>query len=277
ESDRSNAPKTMVTKLIIVNVAIYIADFLLGAKFQNGTLTLCEFLAVPADLFSHPWDAWRLLTAAFAHAPMSSDSGLWHIAINMYMLWMLGNPVEQKYGGQEFLRLYLALAVLASCVWVLVEQLAGWSNLPPIMYGASGATTGITILFVMNFPHVRFAFPPLPAWAIGLLVVGMDVLRAMSGDDSVAYAAHLGGAFFAFLYFRSGMRLSKFSLPGSWKKIARPRPKLSIHNPEETYAELDRQADEILEKVNKNGVDSISAKERRILDDYARRMRQKHR
>ena len=56
-----------------------------------------------------------------------------------------------------------------------------------------------------------------------------------------------------------------------------PRPKLRVHDPEEHYRELDRKADEILEKVSQEGESSLTASERRILADYSRRMRQKHR
>jgi hypothetical protein len=79
-----------------------------------------------------------------------------------------------------------------------------------------------------------------------------------------------------FLYYRSGVCLSDFFRGG----ISLPRfgkPKLRIHRqgtPTKSW-QLDRRADEILAKVHKHGADSITEEERKILDDYSRRLRQK--
>jgi hypothetical protein len=60
-------------------------------------------------------------------------------------------------------------------------------------------------------------------------------------------------------------------------KNLRPRPKLRIHDPAVRYRELDEEADAVLAKVYREGEASLSAKERKILEDYSRRMQQKHR
>ena len=40
---------------------------------------------------------------------------------------------------------------------------------------------------------------------------------------------------------------------------------------------MDAQADEVLEKLHRDGEASLTPRERRVLEDYSRRMQQKHR
>jgi hypothetical protein len=48
-----------------------------------------------------------------------------------------------------------------------------------------------------------------------------------------------------------------------------------VHDPEAYYEDLDAEADQLLEKVAREGEGSLSARERRVLEAYSRRMRQK--
>ena len=54
-------------------------------------------------------------------------------------------------------------------------------------------------------------------------------------------------------------------------------PRLKVHNPQEPAEDgLESRADEILEKLHRHGEASLSARERRILEEYSRKMKQKH-
>jgi hypothetical protein len=195
--------------------------------------------------------------------------------MNMYCLWLFGRDIEQRYGAKEFLRLYLTLIAVAGAVWALFATGKGG------LVGASGGVAGIIVLFVFNFPHRKFILFPIPfqvpAWVLGIIIVGMDVVGAAGyREANVAYIAHLAGAAAGFLYFRAGIRLTQFSPSFKFRSPFSSRPKLKVHNPKSRQAKLDRQADEILQKVHEHGADSITAAERKILDEYSRRMRQKY-
>ncbi len=90
--------------------------------------------------------------------------------------------------------------------------------------------------------------------------------------DYVAHAAHLGGALFGFIYYKTGWTL--FSLfPGNVLKrgLGQRRPKLKLHSPEQDDESLSRRVDEILEKISREGEASLSKDERRVLEDASRR------
>jgi len=273
--------RSMVINLIIINVAIAILD-VFTPEVGNRSHWLTEAMACPSNLFSQPWNVWKLLTAGFAHQSLSAPGGIWHVAWNMYALWLFGRAVESVYGSREFLRIYLAFLVGSNLIWVLAHGLTAASAEPQVYYlvGASGATTAITILFVLHFPHQKFLllfFPmPIPAWVLGIIIVGADLLGAAGlHGDNIAFAAHLGGAGLAVLYFRSGIRLTQWFQGWRWPSW-QGRPRLRVHREPRVTEDLERKADAILEKINKLGADSISAEERRILNDYSRKMRQKH-
>jgi membrane associated rhomboid family serine protease len=272
---RFSGGRSIVTTLVIINFVVFVLDYL-SPRMPDGTHWLSDTLALKSDLFTHPWNFWQLLTAGFVHSSFDSSRYL-HIFVNMLALWMLGRDVEQKYGGQEFLRIYLSLLVLSSLAWVTLASASGTNA---SLVGASGGVTGIVMLFILNYPKRSLMIIPfpfaIPAWVVGVLLIGQDLLGAIGQrDNSVAYVAHLAGAAFAFLYFQSGICLGS-CFPFTWQiRLPRRSARLKTFDPDSRYENLDALADRILEKVHQYGAESISDEERRILDDYSRRMRQK--
>jgi membrane associated rhomboid family serine protease len=231
-----------------------------------------EYCKLRPDLFRHPWDAWQLLTAGFIH-----DRGIWHILINMLVLFFFGQEVERVYGRWEFLRIYLSLIVLSSLAWVVSQTIQGQVTAP--MLGASGAVMGILILYVLHFPKrliYIWGVIPLPAWAAAALYVGNDLLgftrpRPAEGPF-VAYETHLAGAMFAFLYFKSGINLGRLMPAGMKLPRLGLKPQLRVHDPSNDVAgSLDQRVDTILDKVAREGIESLSDAERKLLEDASRR------
>ena len=142
------------------------------------------------------------------------------------------------------------------------------------------------MIFALNFPNQKFyliPFPfPVPAWLLGCFIIGMDAFGVAGvGSERIAYTAHLGGALFGLAYYFSGIRLtggsnaSGYSAGGGWKLPSFGKKKLKIFDPEKRDADLDRRADAVLEKMHREGADSLTAKERKVLDAYSRRVRDK--
>lgn len=262
---------TMVTKIIVVTAVIYLINGFLS-------MDLMQAMASSAgDLFK-PWLWWRFLTSGFAHAP----DDIRHILFNMAGLFFLGRMVESKLGPKEFLRFYLVAIVLGSVAQALRAYLMdpgaeAWIG----CYGASGAVTAVIILFVCYYPKVTlliFFIIPAPAWVIGILVIAINVLGANGyGDPRVAHDVHLVGVVFGLAYYYFGWNLGRFMPGGGLMKALKRKPKLRVHDPDSDYQGRDSQADALLDKVNREGMDSLTAREQKILEEYSRRMRQKHR
>ncbi len=255
-------PRAMVTNLVIANVIVYIAQLLTGAEHSWITSTF----SLHADWYRQPWQAYQLLSYGFLH----DAENLWHIAMNMFVLWMFGRDVEYRYGKREFLAFYLAAIVVAGLVWTLAEIPNRNQSLDVL--GASGGVAAMVILFAMNFPHrtVLFMFViPMPMWVLAVIVVGMDALGAMNRSGNVAFTAHLGGAMFGFLYYQWGWRLERWLPNRSVAKRLRPKPKLRIVDPDQVD-NTDSRVDEILKKIQEQGQDSLTRGERRVLEQASR-------
>ncbi len=266
----------LVTQLVLINAVLYVADVLLSGRSH----ALSQFLMLKPENLVEPQYWWRFLTYGFVHDWNSA----YHIAMNMFVLWMFGRDVEGIYGRAEFLRIYLVSIVLGGIVWAARNYAA--DTPAAALLGASGGVTTIFMLYVCHFPRrtiLLFFVIPVPAWLVGVLYVASDLFGARSGAGDVAFDVHLLGAAFALLYWWQGLRLTWLS-PQHWlggRRLFRRRPKIRVHMPdddsESDYDQLDRQADALLEKVAREGIESLTPKERRTLEAYSRRMKQKHR
>src|SRR6185436_1022012 len=78
--------RSMVTNLILVNVAVFIAEQFFrievpNAKDQNS---LVNWFGLPPNLFVGNWRIWSLLTYGFLH----DQDSVFHVGFNMFGLWL---------------------------------------------------------------------------------------------------------------------------------------------------------------------------------------------
>jgi len=264
-------PQSMVVILIVINVALYLID---GLLFPDDH-ALTNLLSASSDTLRKPLLWWQFITYGFVHSPQPM-----HILMNMLQLWFLGATVEQSYGSKEFMRLYVVMLLLGSISFAL-----GMMFTEPgrnyVLLGASGAISGVVILFVLNFPHATLMLFPIPipikAWVIGVLLVVSNLLGAVSQSGNVAYPVHLAGILFAWVYFQQHWNLGRFFEKLFSRIKFRSRPKLRVHRPEEKSDEgdLNAEVDRILEKISREGESSLSRKERRILETASRQFQKR--
>ncbi|MBS0208109.1 MAG: rhomboid family intramembrane serine protease [Planctomycetes bacterium] len=267
-----SGPRTAVGILIVLNVVVFIAVYLLQ-RGQNVPVPIVESLLLTADWFQHPWMIWQLVTYGFVHDWQSIQ----HVVFNMLGLFFFGRDIEQIYGKREFTLVYLAMLVFGALVW-LVSMLA--MQRQGVVLGASGAVMGMTVLFALHYPHRRvlfMGFLPLPAWVMAAMYVFFD-LTANPARGGVAYQVHLAGSAFAVAYKYFGWRLSGI-VPTDWLSLkAWRRPKLRVHREEPDEHGMDRvqqRVDQILAKWSSEGEESLTREERQFLEEASRRYQQR--
>lgn len=231
---------------------------------------------------------WTLLTYSLLHG------GLLHILGNALGLFVFGVPVEGRIGPRSFLRLVLASAAGGAMLSLLMLPLSG----AEVTIGASAIVFGIMLAFMLEWPDAPiFLFPiPFPV-RVKWLVLGfaafslvMGVAGLFGSGDGIAHFAHLGGFAGAWLYLRGGQMLVR---PRALQVRERApavlvRPPVSDgsgqeHRPQPgpsgwsagdlaAKAEVDR----LLDKISARGIGSLTAEERRFLDEMSRRFKQDH-
>lgn len=257
------------TKLVIVMAIVYVVQLLTkpsGRGPSDGWVT--DTLALHANLLRHPWMAFQLVTYGFLH----DVNDLKHILFNGFALWMFGRFVEQCYGRKEYLTVFLVAVVVSGLAWLVSEWVTNRQLVDYTLVGASGGIAAVLLLFCLNFPRQQifiWGVFPMPAWVFAILFLGMNVFGAAGGESNVAYTAHIGGAIFALVYFKAGWQLSNW-LP---RRLKLPklggRPSLRVHDPADDD-DAEDVVDNILRKIRERGQDSLTAQERRILEEASR-------
>lgn len=276
--------QSIVNILIAINVAVFLLDAILGPA-PSGVGRVSEFLKISSSDFNQPWYWFRFLTYGFAHA------GTRHLLGNMIGLYFFGRAAEMVYGSRTFLWMYLTALLAGSVVWMAGVQYSGEGQ---AVLGASGGVAAVVILFCINFPHqkVYLLFLPfigIPAWLLGVLFVGADLLGQFGGRSSqVAFIVHLVGAAYAWIFYKTGWEISRLwggsvgtGAGTPLLNIFKRKPKLRVHRgPSDDvgqHDELAARADAILKKLHQQGEASLTKAERQILEDYSRSIKQKNR
>ncbi|PIS11290.1 MAG: hypothetical protein COT73_04770 [Bdellovibrio sp. CG10_big_fil_rev_8_21_14_0_10_47_8] len=197
--------------IIALNIGVFI---LWHAATRESSLIFM------ADNFLVSWTGltegriWTLLTSEFSH------NLLIHIFINMFVLNSFGPIVESVLGKKTFLLFYLLAAVVSSLCHSLVSAwILGEPDLPAL--GASGAISGLVLLFSMLFPKQKiliFGLIPIPALWGALLFIGLDIwgliAQAEGGGLPIGHGAHLGGALTGILFYFLYLRRKRFQFIG---------------------------------------------------------------
>jgi membrane associated rhomboid family serine protease len=198
--------------LLIANFAVYICEVLVF--HFSGPSAYAQLLKwfglVPAGVIPL-LRVWQPFTYLFLHDVTS----IWHILMNMFMLWMFGRELEVVWGKSRFLRYYFLTGVGAGVINVIVKMApaALGNGIPDAAYaptiGASGAIFGIFIACAILFPDRRVYLFPFPvAMSMRTIVILMTILTFLGtfglGADNVSHLCHLGGLVVGYVYLRRG-------------------------------------------------------------------------
>lgn len=118
---------------------------------------------------------WRLGTSAFLHA------GLLHLVFNMFLAWMLGNPLERLHGPIRFLGLYIGSLAAGSLGVLLVSPRS-------LTVGASGAVFGLMGATLVH--QYRRGINP---WSSGIGTLVVVNLIFTFGRPGISIGGHVGG------------------------------------------------------------------------------------
>jgi membrane associated rhomboid family serine protease len=298
------AQGNMVTRIIIVNVAVFVLVNLIWIigrishawETPEWYSTLLQFFMMPSYWKTLLFQPWSIITSMFLH------EGFWHILWNMLFLYWFGRIVGDFIGDQRILPIYLLGGLFGNVIFFLTVLAF------PAAYGgatavyALGASAGVMAVVVA-------AGAIAPNYIIRLLFLGdvrlkyivailvfIDLIGMAGRYNTGGHFAHLGGAFFGLLFIaqlRQGNDFSKpvnrlldsigrfFQALFSGQSMRRPGPKVAYRNPTRNRSASRRsgggpssdklprdhqeQLDAILDKIKESGYDSLSKEEKEFL------------
>ena len=282
-----------VQALIAVNVAIYYLQLvgIFGTLEKTFGFTLSGF--------EGRW--WTTLTFMFVHG------GFWHLAGNMYALYLFGPRLEQAWGTRRFLRFY------AFCALVGLLAHAALVRDGSTLIGSSAPIFGVMIAYAITWPTdevFMLGVMPMRAWTTVWTMIGLNIGMGiyLSGGNGLRfeYLVHLAGAVGGWAFMRTPgapsleqlrQRVSRVPdaedpprpIPRSQPRgrqrddtdeiVQRSRalmarqtaaPRSSSAKPSGTTRE---ELNRVLDKISAKGIESLTAEERQTLEEMARLLR----
>lgn len=271
----------MVKRLMLITFIAFIFQLLLELALgppQTVNDPIFWFALVPAKVITG--FLWQPLTYIFMHG------GFGHIFFNMLGLFFFGPSLEDHRGSQWFLRFYLTTGIGAGIV-IAIFGLFHNPYQPTI--GASGSIFGVLAAFAFFWPlRPIYIWGILPVPAIILVgLYGFISITSIGDGSGVSHIGHSAGLIIALIYLfitekTDWMLLLRHKYNNFKRQKARKKANIRVVPPiddddddedEDDDDHNDKQRmDQLLEKVARKGIDSLTQKEREFLDSISRKM-----
>jgi membrane associated rhomboid family serine protease len=271
---------SIITRLIYVNLAVFVAFriihlifFLSGNEFYG-----LQWFELPAGVSQFLRQPWSLITYMFLHF------NFLHILFNLLVLYWFGRLFLDYYNQQQLLGLYLLGGIAGGIVYMIAYNLFPVFNQvvnASYLLGASAAIISILIATAFRDPNrdiylILIGRVPLKYLALFMVI---SYIIGISTSNAGGNLAHMGGALMGWIFFaglKKGQDITLFlaKFLTFLQRIFKPRSKVRvIHRqpPRDDY-EYNRQKaadhnelNRILDKIGKEGYDSLTREEKETL------------
>lgn len=209
---------------------------------------------------------WRLVTWPFANGLT-----LWTV-LNLFFFWYFGTELEQMIGRNRMAWLLVGVWGSLTLASALVGLVAGAGA---VLAGIGLVQFAILLLWIAEYPNRRFFFG-IPAWVIGLVLVGVQAAGMLASRDGAGLLSLLlGFVLIAIVARRQGLLGEYAWLPGVRRtgsaggggapRPTAPRVPRAAARAERRQTSSRERLDELLDRINDHGIDSLSPSERREL------------
>lgn len=226
---------------------------------------------------------WQFLTFQFLHG-----GGL-HLIFNVIGIWFFGRFVEERLGAPRMLRIYFTCGVLGGLLHMVMAFVAPqFFGLWPV-FGASAGVCGLLAAFATLEPEATILlFFVIPVRARYLLIASVGIalfFTVVPSDPGIAHAAHLGGLLGGVAYIRRGLHWEHLiserletrrlrPLRANRELVKAPASKRAFWQRSAPAEEDDlsaadfisKEVDPILDKISAHGIQSLTERERKILE-----------
>ncbi len=279
-----NKPNNSLAKLIIINVAVWVAVlvvYFISQTTGNQAIYTVVFdnISIPRDISEFVFKPWTLLTYFFVH------QDFFHILFNMLIMYWFGMLVQEFLGTTKLVALYLIGGLAGGLAYLLIF------NLTPLfsqgggsgMIGASASVYAIVVGAATLMPDYRMNLifiGPVKIKYIAAVYIFLSFIGT-AGSNAGGNVAHLGGALMGFIFIKQMQKGNDWSKPVNsvlefFSGLFSRRPKMKVsyrktagarNGKSKGKADTPNQADvdAILDKISESGYETLSAEEKEIL------------
>ncbi len=270
--------KNSLVNLFKINILIWLPIAIISlfsALFESSfSNDLINWLAVPSGFNNLVVKPWTIFTYMFLH------KDFFHILLNMLMLYFGGILFVQYIGERKIIKTYIWGGIFGAIFYILAfNTFPAFQMLVNHSYalGASASVLAILIAVSTFTPetNVQLVFlGNVKLKYIAIVLVLIDLLSIEKGNPG-GHIAHLGGAFYGFI-FGVNLKRNFFRLPNlKFKNPFRKERKLKFSKNEkrpisdedynEMKSEKQKKIDFILDKISKSGYDKLTKEEKDFL------------
>lgn len=217
---------------------------------------------------------WTPLTYVLINPP-----DIW-LLLTAFLIWRFGESLERHLGRLVFVKLLLLLVLVQPGVLILAG-LAGAGDRP--LMGVSGVSFGLFLAFAALYPtaQISLIILTLEAWMLAAAYVVVAALAALAGHDWMGLlllAAQVATAV-GYVRYETGAWTPSFRLWPKTKQRAAPRnvvrtaKKTRPAESTTSSSEIPTREviDAILDKISRTGIASLTAEEKRKLEQASKR------
>lgn len=247
-----------VKLLICINICIFILTEISG---QRNTF-FNSFGIVPNEVWTN-LKIWQLFTYLFIHG------GILHIFFNMFILWMFGKDLENEWGKNDFLFFYFLCGIGSGLITVLFSI----KSIIPIV-GASGAIYGLLVAYGYTYPNRQVYLYGLFPIKVKYVVLGLGIMASFafffSKQSNVSHITHLAGMGIGIILLSFNINLRNTKI--EYYKFITKRLNNKKQRKRITTLQTKKKVDEILDKLNSSGWESLTKDEEQYLTKASKKI-----
>jgi len=278
---------TIVTKLILINVGLFILFRLLivvFTLFQIEGVDWIKYLQMPSAFRLFVYQPWSAVTYMFVHLDFL------HILLNMLWLYWFGRIFLLFFTERQFGGLYISGGIAGAVFFLLAYHIFPYFRNEigsGFLIGASASV--MAIVFAVSFYRKNYEINLMLIGRVKLIYLALfalvvDLLSMVSANAG-GHIAHIGGALFGILFATQLQRGKDLTVSVNrlidkmvnFRKRRRVRMKVTYRR-QETDAEFNMRKrketdtlDEILDKLKRSGYQSLSSEEKKALFDASKK------
>lgn len=189
---------------ISLTLVLIIMTCIISYQAFSNPVMKAKLMFRPVDINNGEY--YRFFTSGLIHADFT------HLLFNMWALYIFGELVESIFvtylfgptmGRVAYLLFYFSAVAIASLPSYFRHQ----DNYAYSALGASGATSALSMIFIMFLPWEWFVIPPLPGILLAVGFLWYSSYMDKRGVDNIGHNAHLSGAIYGIVFMISASLL----------------------------------------------------------------------